>query len=244
MGHAFADQATLTELAKCDSLKQLEQVLARTASTAGFRHYALIEHDIDGTQHRGALRLHNYPAHWANFHDDQVAVSDPIWSISETRCSAFAWIDELKNGHVTRAGERVLQQAERSGVFGGITVPGNVARQRGASCSFATPFRTLELTETVYSAQILGTAFLDTARRIKSAQAAPLPPTRLTIRQKECVLWVARGKGDWEIAQILGLSPLTVTTHLRNAQEAFDVTRRTALLSEAIREGSIDVSEI
>ncbi|MBB5720345.1 DNA-binding CsgD family transcriptional regulator [Stakelama sediminis] len=43
----------------------------------------------------------------------------------------------------------------------------------------------------------------------------------LTRRQRDCLIWAARGKGDWEISRILGVSEETVAKHFRAACERY-----------------------
>ena len=40
------------------------------------------------------------------------------------------------------------------------------------------------------------------------------------------VLWIARGKTDWEIARILGVSHVTVIEHVRHARERYGAPTR------------------
>jgi DNA-binding CsgD family transcriptional regulator len=54
----------------------------------------------------------------------------------------------------------------------------------------------------------------------------------LTERQLECLKWVAVGKSDWEIGEILGLSENTVHRHVERAKERLDVrTRAQAIMA-------------
>ena len=50
----------------------------------------------------------------------------------------------------------------------------------------------------------------------------------LTPRERELVLWLARGKTDRDIAVLLGISPRTVHKHLQRAYAKLGVETRTA----------------
>ncbi len=65
----------------------------------------------------------------------------------------------------------------------------------------------------------------------KVLQAA-LPITR---RESEVLYWLSFGKTNWEIAQILEMSPRTVTKHLEQLYKKLDVDNRTAAASISIR---------
>jgi LuxR family quorum-sensing system transcriptional regulator CciR len=58
------------------------------------------------------------------------------------------------------------------------------------------------------------------------------------------VIWTARGKSDWEIARILGISEDTVGEHLRNARERYGVGKRTVLAIHALFDGTIGFLEV
>ena len=67
---------------------------------------------------------------------------------------------------------------------------------------------------------------------------------RLTDRQRDCVLWVARGKSDWEISQILGVGEETVARHIKQACERYGVNKRTYLVILTLFDGTLTFSDI
>lgn len=62
----------------------------------------------------------------------------------------------------------------------------------------------------------------------------------LSVREKECILWTARGKSSWEIGQILGISPNTVNFHIKNVMRKLDACSRTTAAIKAIKSGLIE----
>ena len=61
----------------------------------------------------------------------------------------------------------------------------------------------------------------------------------LTPRERECLNWAARGKSEWEISQILGISEHTSEKHLLNAKTKLGASNRVHAVAEAIRRGLI-----
>lgn len=57
---------------------------------------------------------------------------------------------------------------------------------------------------------------LDTKRLREGERPATQPISVLSSREAEIAHWVARGKTNWEIGQILGISDKTVKTHMQN----------------------------
>ena len=53
----------------------------------------------------------------------------------------------------------------------------------------------------------------------------------LTAREQEVLSWVARGKTNAEIAQLLWLAPSTVRKHLENVYAKLGVNTRTAAVA-------------
>lgn len=61
----------------------------------------------------------------------------------------------------------------------------------------------------------------------------------LTVRELDCLAWIAAGKTDWEIAQILSISELTVTSHVRNILRKLNAMHRAQAVAKAIVAGMI-----
>ncbi len=56
--------------------------------------------------------------------------------------------------------------------------------------------------------------------------APPPPPVLLTRREHEVLAWIAQGKSDWQIGQILGLSAKTINFHTEKLKRKFGVATR------------------
>jgi LuxR family transcriptional regulator, quorum-sensing system regulator BjaR1 len=61
----------------------------------------------------------------------------------------------------------------------------------------------------------------------------------LTTRERECLQWVARGKTDFEIGIILGISARTARFHIENSKRKLGVASRVQAVTLAMRSGSI-----
>ena len=57
---------------------------------------------------------------------------------------------------------------------------------------------------------------------------------RLTLRERECLQWAARGKTDWETSRILQISNNTVSVHIAKATKKMTATNRTEAVAKAI----------
>jgi len=72
-------------------------------------------------------------------------------------------------------------------------------------------------------AQLVGFFAYQAARVIlRTDQSDAAPPAECpTSRQLECILLVGRGKTDWEIARLLGITEHTVTAHINEARRRY-----------------------
>lgn len=242
-GQALRYARIVEEVATADDLAE---VMARTADELGFRYFAL-SHHIDRTDGAGAAnRLHNYPARWADYYDAQaLGVSDPVHRASHVTSIGFRWIAIPGMIPLTDNDRRILALGRAQGIGDGFTVPAHVPGEARGSCSFANPAGRTVAEDMAPLAQLAGSFAFEAARRLWSGrglrtEAAP----RLTDRQRDCVLWAARGKGDWEIGRILGISDETVARHIKQACERYDVSKRTLLAIRTLFDGTLTFTDI
>lgn len=62
----------------------------------------------------------------------------------------------------------------------------------------------------------------------------------LTQREREVMSWIAQGKSDWQIGQILCISAKTVNYHAENAKRKLGVATRIQAVLAAIRSGALE----
>jgi DNA-binding CsgD family transcriptional regulator len=68
--------------------------------------------------------------------------------------------------------------------------------------------------------------------------------TLVSERERQCLLWSARGKTSFEIAKILSLSEHTVNHYLTNATNKLDASNRAHAIVKAIRLGIVPIKEV
>jgi DNA-binding CsgD family transcriptional regulator len=61
----------------------------------------------------------------------------------------------------------------------------------------------------------------------------------LTPREAQILEWIATGKSDWQIGQILDISNKTVNYHAENLKRKFGVATRIQVVVAALRDGHI-----
>lgn len=240
LAEEFADA-----IAGATNLDELAIVLAAIALELGFRYFALTHHLDIPRAPVPAVRLHNYPAAWADYFDAQrLGPSDPVHRASHMTGIGFAWSRLPGLIQLTPRDREVLDKARQNGIGDGFTVPAHIPGESAGSCSFATAAGHEAPGDRLYAAQLVGGLAFEAARRLVAIRS-PLPDRpQLTDRQRECVYWAARGKTDPEIAHILGISHETVILHLKQARARYGVYKRTQLAVHALFDGTLSFVDL
>lgn len=237
-------QAFVTEIRSIEAEEALTQALAEVSRDLGFRYFALTHH-LDARRASGAIRLHNYPARWAEWFDaQQLGPCDPVHRASHLTNAGFAWSKLPEMIALTPRDNMILAAARSEGIGEGFTVPAHIPGEAHGSCSFATVTGEAAPIENLPLLQLVGAFAFDAARRIRGVRNCPLPQPTLTDRQRECLMWAARGKSDWEIARILGVGHETVIQHLKQARERYGVGKRTLLAVHALFDGTLAFGDV
>jgi LuxR family quorum-sensing system transcriptional regulator CciR len=223
---------------------ELAEALGDVTLDLGFKYFALTHH-VDVRKSSAAIRIHNYPSDWERWFDDQgLGAGDPVHRASHMTSVGFPWsrLDEMIP--LSARDRQVLEAARKEGIGDGFTVPAHVPGEAHGSVSFAAEAGMPMPGDYLPLMQLAGAFAFEAARRIQRIREPVAPTPRLTDRQRECVMWAARGKSDWEIAQILGVSHETVIMHLKQARERYGVAKRTLLAVHALFDGSIGFLDI
>lgn len=239
-------EAFVEDARSAASTDVLRDALLDCCETMGVRYFALTHH-IDFRKADGpAVRIHNYPPCWQEWFDAHgLGKCDPIHRASHRASVGFAWSDVPDIIKLTPEDRFVLDQAYRVGIGDGFTIPASVPGETLGSCSFAVSAGDAFPAEFHFICQLVGGFAFEAARRLSGARGvgAATSPI-LTDRQRDCVLWAARGKTDWEISVILGVGHETVIQHLKHARERYGVQKRALLAVRALFDGLICFSDI
>jgi len=242
--YAYLAEEFATELINVRSDTELDGALKQVSRRLGFDHFALSLEMRSTSCEAPGLLLHDYPDEWAKVYIAfDLAGQDPVRRACDRTIIGFAWdwIDELVP--LTRGDRQMLNVGRECGIGNGYTVPRHLPGIGRGTCTFAVrPERELPRRRFAV-AEMIGTLALSCALGLSSEKFDEKVPS-LTDRQRECLLWVARGKTAAETAMILEISTETVIQHLKMARERYQVHCKQSLVVAALFDGLIGFADI
>lgn len=235
---------------------ELDRLILDITKEMGFDYYALIHHvnlsahspDLQHMNRGELVALWNYPESWVEiYHERNIVANDPVLIASQRTNVGFAWEDMGNLIKITPLHRAITEDTRRAGLAQGFTVPAHIPGEANGSCNFALRTGRSLPRHNLPMAQLVGSFAFQAARAMvenAGRQQSPLTSRRLGNRQLECIALLARGKTDWEIGRILGISELTVRRHLTLAKEHYDVASRVQVVMRAMFEGQISLSDV
>jgi DNA-binding CsgD family transcriptional regulator len=218
-------------------LEKLHQITEAYVNKLGFGIYAYIGFPPQAE----AFTVNNHPAHWLDRYRDQKYLQvDPVVLDGVAVRRPFTWTDiqERSKGQVAQ----LMDEALDVGIVSGATIPVHAAGQEFGlffvSSEMPRPefekfWREREPLVQLAALNFHSTVFEGLNTKEFTSQV------KLTARERECLLWAARGKTAWETSQVLSLAQRTVVFHLCNAMKKLGAASTQQALVKAVRMGIV-----
>lgn len=177
---------------------------------------------------------------WAEFYfENKLNSVDPVVSRLKTDRLPFLWGDHWSQ-EVSKEDKIFFDQATEFGFRDGMAFPlfKNSSETSGLTLTpdvkrkdfypwYRRNFDSLHSISVLFNEALL-------------AQFTEKQTVTLTEREKECLLWTAKGKTGWEIGELLSLSSSTVKFHLANSRRKLSVHSKHQAVLKAIDQGLIE----
>ena len=235
-----ATQQFVEDLKALTDVASIQQTLERYLGRLGFDKFAylVIRRALGPSV---PLVITSYPPEWAQrYHDQNYINADDVVARAAQTLLPFDWynVDRKRPQQ-----GRIFNEAGDFGIRNGITVPVHgPANELSFLCVSSDATRkefagmaTEYCADLLYAAMNYHTAVSNQVR----IQGDDSGAFSLSPRERECLLWTARGKSTWEIGEILRLSSETVLFHLKNAMRKAGVYSKHHAVVKAIILGLI-----
>ncbi|QGZ94948.1 autoinducer binding domain-containing protein [Terricaulis silvestris] len=235
----FSDQC-----ARARILEDLADLLEVEFQRLGFRYFALVSHVNPAAPPKGAVMLHNYPKPWIiRFASSKYWRRDAVYLFARETAQPFLWTDPKFLKSIDPDQRLILEEAAQHGLKYGVTIPLHGPNRFSASCSLVSEYDDIDF-DRVQRAGALAACAYEAGRRIQGPMEDLRPMIKLARRERQCLVWVARGKDDEAIAIILGISSETVNGYIEGAKRKLNAVKRTQAVAYAIYTGAINLEDI
>jgi DNA-binding CsgD family transcriptional regulator len=178
----------------------------------------------------------------AVYREGRLYQRDPALRAIFSQFRPFTWSD-VKQGCADPADLKIFSEAAALDFREGLVVPvhgphGSVGglQMSGAHCDLDPAVRP--------SLHAMGMMYASLGLPLSEAALDSRPRRGFSAREKECLLWAARGKSDWDTGMILGLAERTVSMHCDRARARVGGRTRLQALAIALKLGWITADEI
>ena len=180
-----------------------------------------------------------YPVAWTEHYlEHRYYDVDPVLEYCTTNFTPLTW-DRVQREPGSEAAS-MMNMAEDFGLRAGVSMPVHSPFGELGILSFAIDQGTRDAQQTALAAvphvQLLSAYLHEAVRRVERL-AVSAPEAELTMRELECLRWVADGKSSWAIGQIMSLSERTVNFHIERAMGKLNVCNRQHAVAKAIVSG-------
>ena len=150
----------------------------------------------------------------------------------------FRWADV--RCQADRVSGRVMDEAHDFGMNDGFGVP--IYSRDGRVIGVTLGAERYELSKREEACLHLATIYFQARlERLRPSPPSVVVQIKLTPRERECLSWVAAGKSDWEISQILSIAEDTTHEYVQNAMVKLNATTRAQAVALSLIEGVISV---
>ena len=160
---------------------------------------------------------------------------DPGIARANKQSAPFRWSDAY--AEADESGRQVLKDLRDFGMTDGWAVPIHLPNGSVHVVTIATA--NYDLSSQDERALHMASLYLHARMTALRAPASPPPVRNLTPRERECLKWVAAGKTDWEISQILNISEQTVHGYVQNAMTKLNARTRAQAVALAVQAAQI-----
>lgn len=240
--HDSRTEHALAFLDLCKVESDLSKIIAdfhRTIEAYGFPHCACGAWAGIGKQRQHRFFFNSWPQAWMDIYiKNDIFADDPLVYESFRRMSAFAWSELRWNRAFTRRGREIEQAVHDFGWQEVVAVPlhGPAGYQGLVSLATLSP---VQLTPRDMAMLQAVSHAVHERCRVQVNLGMEALPVPLTPREIECLQWAAVGKTDWEIGQLLDVSPATAHYHVERAKAKLGVNSRVQAVALAVLRGLI-----
>lgn len=180
----------------------------------------------------------SYPEDWVRYYFEQDYLNiDPVCTKARLTRQAFTWKDMMAERRLGSHELLVMNQGQEAGLNDGVGMAFHGPFGEAFGVGLASTDSNPDIGHFLPQIEALSTQFHVS---YSALYTPPLPQTpQLSARETEVLKWVAAGKSNWAIGEILSISEHGVDYHMRNILRKLDADSRLNAVVKALYLGLI-----
>jgi DNA-binding CsgD family transcriptional regulator len=195
----------------------------------------------------GHAIMSNYPIDWLQYYqENNFTLIDPIRIYGFRHHGPFTWSEVPQKMPLNRKQKQCLYGGIEAGLNNGVCIPLRGPYNQVAGVAAANDTRKgYNDPENLAKFNMLSQQFYwRFVEILKPQNDRMMSLPKLTDRERDVVAWVARGKNDAEISDVLKISRSYVKKIMEDVRVKYNTTTRTSATLIAIQSGELDVSDL
>jgi LuxR family quorum sensing-dependent transcriptional regulator len=231
---AFLDKCTTV-----DDLKALIEEFHLTIAAFGFGSCACGAWIGVGKGRSYRFFFNSWPPEWVEIYTrGGFFTDDPFVQESHRRMENYLWTETEAEQSLTPRGRDIYEAGRAFGWKEVMGIPVHGPADYQGFVSVATmELVSLHARDRLFLEMIAHAIHNRCRREIGFGMSSELP--RMTAREIECMKWVAVGKTNWEVGQVLGISSSTVHFHVERVKKKLNKNTRTEAVATLVLHGLI-----
>ncbi|MFN3349945.1 helix-turn-helix transcriptional regulator [Pseudorhodoplanes sp.] len=235
-------ERALSFLDRCTTATDLAALIEefhRTIEAFGFTSCACGAWIGIGNARHYRFFFNSWPQAWIDIYTQQnFFPDDPFVQESQRTVESYLWSELEQKQQLTPRGREIYEVTRQFGWTEVMGIPVHGPSDYQGLVSIATMQEVGLGPRDRAFLELVGHAIHNRCRKETGFGLSPDLP-KLTPRELECMRWVAIGKTNWEIGQVLGISPSTVHFHVEGAKKKLNKTTRTEAVAVLVLHGLI-----
>lgn len=229
---------------RTDDGERLFALFADTVDRLGYSCISYLHFQPDPETGRERICRTNYPQPWvAHYREQDYIRIDPVITGGMRSTLPLAWDGAKAKARLSPKQRRMFEEAGEFGLKSGVTIPIHGFGGEFATVNIGSPLDEAEFgkswSEHRHSIHLMAIHLHAGSARRHRPRPQPAERVSLSERERECLTWMANGKTNWEISEILDLSEKTIDGYLENIKRKLGVYSKTQAVVKAIMQGLI-----
>jgi LuxR family quorum sensing-dependent transcriptional regulator len=224
-------------LKKAPSVAKVKEVFREAVAAYGYTQFMCTVVPEPGQNAADAIIFEDWPDEWRRLYGRRrYYLRDPMILAMCGTSQPFTWAQALKLRNYAKRDRQIVYEASQWKMHQGFVVPIYGVGGEAHGLTMAGPAPRMD-NEALSSAHFFSIFAHGRATYLK--RTVPETPVPLRHGEREALHWVSRGKTDWEIGEILGISESAAHKRVENAKRKFGVPTRMQAVMAAVRQGSL-----